>query len=948
MEDFIEAWRQVMSAKSSSRQWTKDQHIADYLYRAEAKGAVPNPVNLTKMRFCMAECQRDKWRVILRQAREVSFQWDGQAEYEITDFVACGDDLVPCRGLMGIADAYNVTSSEGCSKLEILTSEHKSERVATAIEEEVKHFCCCDAQVEIKSFRRIGTFNAGLFASLKQNVSSGCSDRAADAAKTGRLLKVKGFENISALSFDAVHELRTALKNPSRGNPQLLDLYKQIWGKRHAPGKSIKFSAKGRHRLHATQMNVIEVDGGQAAGHMSSTIRNFSWAPQRFDSEATPWESLVLTYKAFLQKVALDSEDSSDSRVREAATETLRRLNNETSLLIAMYADYHKQCNITVDALQTDALDPSTVPRLLKNLRNIGLKLFLRGGIFADGAGQTLTRIMLDQMGGEGIHFAFGKGEVTNIHWNPGAAGQRAATPGFALRALRCMQITVSLTNDLIGVNLLSETPDNYLQCFDLEAMATADSDRRQFYVQCYNKLVASRGWPTSPTEYCVWRDRAVGLWRSARNAATDAKINGQELCAKVLLAMEDKHSLPTLRRALCYFISFSRSTCRTERDINAVTVARNVAGGALTRQALRDIVTVRRYGPTDVEELCVRGVVTETGHFDLHPTPLMQSWQEKWRRVFGTQFNVRQRQRSDVGKSHRWRCRGTTRKAISMAATCAVASLCRGIDGRLDTSALSMFGEPMRDLQQGSKSCRAKWDQRFNEIHGKYVVWKRRNHRSVHIGETPAEKRARVIKESGRRQLARITRMPKLVADMGHIRIFFDDDVCHVDTPFMRVWSKYRADIIVACDMAAFGNFKDPSRIDALLPGALLAAALTGARLASMDFLKEMQNRVTAGVTLAGLPLSMKFNQVTTGKRLFVHGSMDFQRTTAFSGLQHAVTLHGSSWTLVMDPLQFAAHEHAGQPTLRIDDTLALHKFVRQNLRYDSRASTGKFQRRV
>lgn len=135
---------------------------------------------------------------------------------------------------------------------------------------------------------------------IKSNIRHFASDQGPSVSKCGKVLASDGqLGSLVYCSFDAAHQVRIGCKDPLQALPGFEAQWKALFGGKEALLPSIQNSDVWTARLLAAQQKVLEMYGRQ--GMLEKTLKTFSFAPQRFDSAASP----LLKYCCLIRAIAV-------------------------------------------------------------------------------------------------------------------------------------------------------------------------------------------------------------------------------------------------------------------------------------------------------------------------------------------------------------------------------------------------------------------------------------------------------------------------------------------------------------------------------------------------------------------------------------------------------------------------------------------------------------------
>ena len=197
-------------------------------------------------------------------------------------------DALPlaAEGLLGV---YRIGQDVPENTLESHDAD-KSVAMAKTVHELIKR-ACLDSE---------GVLDETSYNIVKKNVRHFASDQGPSVNRCGKVLASDGnLSNLVYCSFDAAHQVRIGCKDPLQALAGFEMQWKQLFGGKEALLPSIQNSEVWTAKLLAAQNKVLEVYGKQ--GSLEKTIKTFSFAPQRFDSSASP----LLKYCSLIRAIAI-------------------------------------------------------------------------------------------------------------------------------------------------------------------------------------------------------------------------------------------------------------------------------------------------------------------------------------------------------------------------------------------------------------------------------------------------------------------------------------------------------------------------------------------------------------------------------------------------------------------------------------------------------------------
>ena len=198
----------------------------------------------------------------------------------------CDTCPLAAEGLLGV---YRLGQDVPENTLEAHDAD-KSVSMAKTVHELIKR-ACSDPE---------GVIDQSSYEDIKANIRHFASDQGPSVNRCGKVLASDGLlANLVYCSFDAAHQVRIGCKDPLQALPGFETQWKQLFGGKEALLPSIQNSEVWTAKLLAAQNKVLEVYGKQ--GSLEKTIKTFSFAPQRFDSSASP----LLKYCSLIRAIAV-------------------------------------------------------------------------------------------------------------------------------------------------------------------------------------------------------------------------------------------------------------------------------------------------------------------------------------------------------------------------------------------------------------------------------------------------------------------------------------------------------------------------------------------------------------------------------------------------------------------------------------------------------------------
>lgn len=124
---------------------------------------------------------------------------------------------------------------------------------------------------------------------MVQSIRGGIGDRASEAKRVGRVLKMEGsLPNLAVSSDDLCHEVLISIKKAFAPEPVYALVNEHIFQKEGAPGKMLSHSSKQVARMVVAQEGAISELKGSETSLLQRSIRDMCCAQHRFHSIAGP------------------------------------------------------------------------------------------------------------------------------------------------------------------------------------------------------------------------------------------------------------------------------------------------------------------------------------------------------------------------------------------------------------------------------------------------------------------------------------------------------------------------------------------------------------------------------------------------------------------------------------------------------------------------------------
>ena len=321
------------------------------------------------MSWCLYEAHREAERKFLAQAVCMSVVQDASTRGPLllTRYIACGPGLERACGILQVVDGRKHSGAQALAKSVlrgIRAMATKRRRHPGTYKTKTKQ-------------RRLVAFARHLASIVEVFVADG----AADEQLAGRMLhKLSAraelghtLPNLRLVVRDKPHSARRLLQRTLPKDRFISKLMARLLWSRGSLARLVQHSAQHQETFRRHQVRHM---GGAAA-----TLRNLSYAAQRFDSTARPLGRMVIHFEALVMTaVDIIRERQPASREHQGANNALDMLNTESMLQLGMVAD---ACEIVVRFirfLDKECFDISALPCHIQTLRDSATDLFKHGG----------------------------------------------------------------------------------------------------------------------------------------------------------------------------------------------------------------------------------------------------------------------------------------------------------------------------------------------------------------------------------------------------------------------------------------------------------------------------------------------------------------------------------------------------------------------------------------
>ena len=455
------------------------------------------------MLFAYKEVIMDRFRGQVSRAIDLSLTSDAKKPVVEWRFCCCDDNLDVYHGLL---DLQLPTPSPAINEDTPPSHETAHMQMPNFIDQTelaFKHFAtsCYSTRA---GFPRVGTYQSSVGAMLN-TTSYFFTDGAPEAQRDARLVlgSLPG-DKLRHVDRDWLHELRIAVKAPLQAEPKLQDIREKMITGQSTPAKNVTFRPKTKLKWQACQQVLLKSEPQNCP--LDTIISNLSYAPQRADSESTPWENVCSTVVATTMMIADESSD--DTRKAHERTQSLETLKHccsgEGWLTGALVGDWFVSARKFLlrprdVAMPFAALDG----RMARSWKQLTTEMFFNGKIASPehNAG-TLVAIVTKQLEKtRTIHC--GKGDIHILGWPKDG-------DATLLKLMRCMQRVTSAAHKLVDAVIDPHIFGNSVECFDVvqwidvlkaqrvAAARSTASETTDRLLGLYRKYCAGRCWEPS------------------------------------------------------------------------------------------------------------------------------------------------------------------------------------------------------------------------------------------------------------------------------------------------------------------------------------------------------------------------------------------------------------------------------------------------------------------
>ena len=307
----------------------------------------------------------------LSEAKVVSLALDDRGNYTLIRF-ACDIGLAPPQastelgshhGILGVLD-----TSLG------LTEEDFNEDYAKRVVEQLSmaiQLCFTDLEHD------------GADESQVQSFCSKVRLVAADKAlsKSVEFMKRYLFPNLITYQRDPSHAIRIAVGDPLERAERFEDIFKMLFKDQHALLKDLRFSDLWKAKITEWQRRIIQ-DRGFLGGEVTNIIREFTFAPQRFESFCTPFFNLLIIIPAIVKMLKMIAEDKRDPKQAQRASKAMRQIDGQWILDIGLIADFGSISLKLLRKFDRHSRDPAVTRKHIRQWESTMESLSCEGNVF--------------------------------------------------------------------------------------------------------------------------------------------------------------------------------------------------------------------------------------------------------------------------------------------------------------------------------------------------------------------------------------------------------------------------------------------------------------------------------------------------------------------------------------------------------------------------------------
>ena len=257
--------------------------------------------------------------------------------------------------------------------------EDYSERMLATVVEAIRRFCTPRPPGRLGD----GECDEELVRHFMSSVRVYMADGGLSVQKCGALLQRSCCPNLIIVARDPTHYIRIACRDPLHREERFAAQWSRLFDSRHALMADIKNSEQWQARLQACQRRVVAVDGAQGGG-LTSILKHFSFAKQRFDSFVGPRRKYICLLQAIVMLLCGLAGDPRQSKdIRDRAEEALDAITPADTLACGMAADFAEECLDFIRRFDVGDHDCAKSASQKRKFQRALKVLFLDGYIYA-------------------------------------------------------------------------------------------------------------------------------------------------------------------------------------------------------------------------------------------------------------------------------------------------------------------------------------------------------------------------------------------------------------------------------------------------------------------------------------------------------------------------------------------------------------------------------------
>ena len=862
----LDAVRGNVSARVHAKQAVLERECHDPQYAGQSVSSTFYTTGV----HSFAEYYRRQWREALARAETAQLSYDGQKKYEDL-FFTCTElkTLTTTQGLLGIANTHD---AQTFAELDV----PKSQRMTAAVRAELAHFCT--QTNSSKTYHYNNGHDPHLQKHLEDIFEFITSDRCNEIMEASRLMGLLLFRKLRHLGADFAHEVRVFLRNACTKEPLMRKITHDLFKKKHAYGRRLRYSAKAKGRVSAATAEVKKIveETGVNADLVIELLEDLNSAPHRWDSESEAFERIVTGFLGIVYNQSRDSVSNlMKKEEKQAAVESMRLWCLESGLMCGLYAQLQKYGQLFLATIQDDNPNTSCFPRMAEEWIGELETAFTSAELFRDSEQYkgTMVRLMLEQLRVPiAFHFGEREEEVLAFGW----AVRDNVPPQWAMSALNRFQVIISLVKKLLQETFSDDTFDGFLKCFDLERWMRRSSHPQ--LTELFKQFVKYLELPQCEDELLLVMPVALGIYKTEckNNLAwtTMKKNEAQKNCwRQAALQSELRHDVTNFKRSLARFLTYSKNSCCNERDIRYLDEL--ASRGKCTPQFLRDATIVLRFGPKTHAELVHRRIEMVDGKESIimEPTKLLQDVMAIHYELRGGRHRCNKKTRKDKGATHAKVDRG--RSGIKRKHDEALAA----IKTRTYESGMkSIFGPPLKHFRTSHEDACKRWNDDFKSAFRKYRDWKGKHRKRVAVSAKDRFQTSAVVKTQLRTKQVVMQQHKRdmklqlnmsLQSEMEEALVKLTDgcgvSVTELKAPWRPSLSLAQAQVVCVPSLDGASNLKHD--LDAPLTSPVVCALLLGQRLCTSKYLVAVSSLASKKCNLveaSSLSISLKFQRIT------------------------------------------------------------------------------------